>query len=164
MHLVYTGLNGDATDGRLGDLVHATISTVSDAAGAVLGGLRQCGLSAEDGGRVGFNQCQSAGDGFAELAGSVAAFPKSVRFTLPQRSDGRPLVEFATEQLSPVKRKLSSAFATDIESERELEPAPTKIKRPYNTKTKANSIEGKAAADETNECAKVAKQTISNLK
>ena len=164
MHLVYTGLYGDGTDGQIGDLVYATISTVSDAAGAVLGELQQCRLSAQDNGRVGPNQCQSAGDGFAELAGSVAAFSKSVRFTLPQRSDGQPLVEFATEQLSPVKRKLFSAFATDVESERELEPAHTKIKRPYNRKAKAYSIEGKAAADETIECAKVAKQTISNLK
>ena len=164
MHLVYTGLNGDATDGRLGDLVHATISTVSDAAGAVLGGLRECGLSAEDGGRVGPNQCQSARDGLAEPSGSVALFPKSVRFTLPQRSDGGPLVEFTTEQPSPVKRKLSAAFTTDVETERELEPAPTKIKRPYNRKAKANNIEGKAAADGTNERAKVAKQTISGIK
>ena len=162
--MVYTSLNGDASYERLGDLVHATISTVSDAAGAVHGGLRQCRLSAEDGGRVGPNQYQPAEDGFAELAGSVATFPKSVLFTLPQRSDVRPMVEFATEPLSPVKRKLSSAFATDVESERELEHAPTKIKRPYNRKAKANSIEGKAAADETIECAKAAKQTISNLK
>ena len=28
MHLVHTGLNGDATDGRLWDLVHATISII----------------------------------------------------------------------------------------------------------------------------------------
>ena len=146
MHLFYTGLYGDATDGRLGNLVHATISTVSDATGAVLGGLRQIRLSAEDGGRVGLNQCQSAGDGFVELAGSVAAFPKSVRFTLPQRFDGQPLVEFATEQLSPVKRKLSSAFATDVESERELEPAPTKFKRPYNSKANATASKEKQLA------------------
>ena len=86
----------------IGDLVHATISTVSDAACAVLGGLRECGLSAEDGGRVGPNQCQSAGDGLAEPSGSVATFPKSVRFTLPQRSDERSLVEFANKQPSPV--------------------------------------------------------------
>ena len=57
MHLVDTSLNGDATDGRLGDFVHATISTVSNATGAVLGTLRQCGLSAEDGGQVGPKQC-----------------------------------------------------------------------------------------------------------
>ena len=164
MHLVHTGLNGDATDGRLGNFVHATISTVSNATGAVLGGLRQCGLSAEDGGRVGPNQCQSTGDGFAELAGSVASFPKSVRFTLPQRSDGEPLVEFTTEQLSPGKRKLSAVIATDVETEREHEPAPTKIKRAYNRKAKANIIEGKAAADGTIECNKVAKQTISGIK
>ena len=164
MQLVHTGLNGDATDGRLGDLVHVTISTVSDAAGAVLGRIRECGLSAEDGGRVGPNQCQSAGDGFAELAGSVASFPKSVRFILPQRSDGGPLVEFTTEQLSPGKRKLSAAFATDVETEQEVEPAPTKIKRPYNRKAKATIVEGKAAADGTIDCAKVAKQTISNIK
>ena len=75
MHLVYTGLNVDATDERLGDLVHATISTVSDAAGAVLEGLRQCGLSAENGGRVGPNQCESAEDGFAKLVRGVASFP-----------------------------------------------------------------------------------------
>ena len=164
MHLVHTGLNGDATDGRLGDLVHATISTVSDAAGAVLGRLRECGLSAEDGGRVGPNQCQSAGDGLEEFSGSVAAFPKSVRFTLPQRTDGTPLVEFTTVQPSPVKRKLLSSIASVDETERELEPAPTKIKRAYNRKAKANIIEGKAAADGTIECAKDAKQTISNIK
>ena len=163
MHLVYTGLNGDATDRRLGDLVHATISTVFNAAGAVIGGQRQCALSAEDGGRVGPNQCESAGDAFAELVGSVASFPISVRFTLPQRSDGGLLVEFTTEQLSLGKRKLSSAIATDVETERELEPASTKIKRPYNRKAIAN-IERNAAADETIERAKVAKQTISGIK
>ena len=116
MHLAHTGLNGDATDGRLGDLVHATISTVSDAACAVLKGLRECGLSAEDGKRVGPNQCQ---DGLAEPSGSVATFLKSVRFTLPQRTDERSLVEFANKQPSPVKRKLSAAIATDVETERE---------------------------------------------
>ena len=104
MHLVHTGLNGDASDGRLGDFMHDTISTVSNAIGAVIGVLRQCGLSAEDGGRVGSNQCESAKDGFAELAESVASFPKSVRFTLPQRFDGELLVEFTTKQLSPGKR------------------------------------------------------------
>ena len=75
MHLAHTGLNGDATDGRLGDLVHATISTVSDAACAMLGRLRECELSADDNGRVGPNQCESARDGLAEPSGSVAAFP-----------------------------------------------------------------------------------------
>ena len=164
MHLAHTGLNGDATNGRLGDIVLATISTVSDAAGAILGGIRQWGLSAEDSTRVGPNQCQSAGYGFAEPSGSVASFPKSVRFTLPQGSDGRSLVEFAKEQPSPVKRKLSAAIATDVETEREFEPAPTKIKRAYHRKAKANIIEGKASADETIECAKDAKQTNSNIK
>ena len=164
MHLVHTGLNGDSTYGRLGDFVHATISTLSNATGAIFGGLRQCGLSAEDNGRVGPNQCESAGDGFAELAGSVASFPKSVRFILHQRSDGGPLVEFTTEQLSPNKRKVSADLATDVETEQEVEPAPTKIKRPYNRKAKANIVEGKAAPDGTIDCVKVAKQTISNIK
>ena len=163
MHLVYTGLNGDAIDGRLGDFVHATISTVSNTTDAVLGKLRQCGLSAEGGGQVGPTQCQSAGDGFAELAGSVASFPKSVRFTLHQRSDKWLLVEFTTEQLSPGKRKLSAAFATDVETEQEVELAPTKIKRAYNGKAKANIVKEKAAADGTIDWAKVAKQTISNI-
>ena len=145
MHLAHTGLNGDATDGRLGELVQATISIVSDAACAVLGGLRKCGLSAEDGGRVGFNQCESAGDKLAEFSGSVASIPKSMRFTLPQRSDGRSLVEFAKEQPSPVKRKLSAAIATDVETERKLEPAPTTVKRAYHRKRKRASSKEKQA-------------------
>ena len=157
MHLAHTGLNEDATDGRLGELVHATISTVSDAACAVLGGLREFGLSAEDGGQVGFNQCQSAGDGFAEFSRSVASILKSVRFTLPQPSDGRSLVKFAKEQPSPVKRKLSAAIANDVETDRELEPALTTVKREYYRKAKADIIEGKAGADGTIECAKAAK-------
>ena len=149
MHLVHTHLNGDAIDGRLGDFVHATISTFSNATGAILGGLRQCGLFAEDGGRVGPYQCESARDGFAELAGSVASFHKSVRLTLPQRTDGEPLVKFTTEHLSPGKRKFSAAIATDFETERELATATIKIKRVYNKKVKANIIKGKAAADGT---------------
>ena len=52
-------------------------------------------------------------------------------------------MEFNTEQLSPGTRKLSAAIATDVETERELEPAPTKIKRAYNKKAKANIIEKK---------------------
>ena len=87
-----------------------------------------------------------------------------VRFTLAQRSDGGPLVKFTTEQLSPVKRKLSAGFATDAETERDLEPGPTKITRMYNGKAKANIIEGKAAADGTSECDKLTKQTISGIK
>ena len=73
-------------------------------------------------------------------------------------------MEFTTEQPSPVKRKLFSAIASVDETERELEPPPTKIKRAYNRKAQANIIEGKAAADGTIECAKNAKQTISNIK
>ena len=164
MHLVHTGLNEDATDGELKGFVHATILTVSDAAGAVPGRLQKCGLFAEDGGRVRPNQCQSAGDKIEQTSGSVASFPKSVRFTLPQRSDGRPLVEFTTEKPSPVKQKLLFAIASDDETERELEPAFTKIKRAYNRKAKANIIKRKAAADGTLECAKDAKKTISNIK
>ena len=118
MQLVHTGLNGDAPDGCLGDLVHATISTVSNVAGAVLGGLRQCGFFEEDNGRVGHSQY--AGVQLAELAGSVATSHRSVRFTLPQRSDIGPLVAFTTDQLSPGKRKSSAAFAA--EAERKFKP------------------------------------------
>ena len=73
-------------------------------------------------------------------------------------------MEFTRKQLSPGKRKLSAAIATDVETEPELEPAPTKIKRAYNKIAKANIIEGKAAADGMIECTKVAKQTISSIK
>ena len=162
--MVHTGLNGDTTDGRLKDFVLATTSTFFDATGAVLGGLRQSKLSAKDGGRVKPNQCESARDGFSKLAGSVASFFKWVRFTFPQQSDGGLLVEYDTEQLSSGKRKLCAAIATHVEAERELEPAPTSIKQAYNTKAKANIIEGKAAADGTIECSKFAKQMISSIK
>ena len=67
MHLAHTGFNGGATDGRFGDLVHATISTVSDASCTVLGGLLICRLSAEYCGRVEPIQCQSAGDDLQNL-------------------------------------------------------------------------------------------------
>ena len=143
--------------------MHATLSTVSIATGAVLGKQRQCRLSAEDGKRVRPNQCKSVGDRLAKLSGSVSFFPTSVRFTLFQRFDGGPLVEFTTEQLSPVKCKLSGAFATDAETEQKLKTGPTKIKRHYNRKAKPTLIEGKSAADQTIKCANFVKQTILNV-
>ena len=63
----YTGLDGDTPDGGLGDVVHAAISTLHNAAGSVLGGLQQCGLFEKVGGGTGPGQ--SAGIGDVERAG-----------------------------------------------------------------------------------------------
>jgi hypothetical protein len=72
----HTGTSGDAVDGRITDFIKTIISGADNAASAVLGGLQQCGLSANDNSRSGFGE--SPGD---QQSSSGAA-----RSILPNRS------------------------------------------------------------------------------
>ena len=152
MHLVHTELDGDTPYGRLGDVVHASISTLHNAAGTVLGGLQQCGLPEEVGGEIGTGQ--SAGIRDEELAGGSNSCARTVRFTLPKRSDGRPLVggaasaELTSSNLKPTE---------SIEAEGEREP-DHRAKRKYTRKEKTNSVEGKAAFSGKSECSRTSKR------
>ena len=115
MHLVHTGLDGDTQDGRLGDVVHAAISTLH-AAGSVLGGLQQCGLVEEVGG--GTAPGQSAGIRDEELAGGSNFCTRTVRFILLTRSDGRPLVgDGVSAERSSRNRKPNDLITAENERE-----------------------------------------------
>ena len=155
MHLVHTGLDGDTTDGRLGDVVHATISTVNNAAGSVLGKLQQLGLLEEIGGGAGPGQSAGIRDG--ELARGSDSCGRTLRFTLPKRSDGRPLVG-ATAVVEHTFSDCKPTASITVESEREPDHG---AKRKYTRKEKTNSIEGKAAYSGKSESSKTFKREIS---
>ena len=139
MHLVYIGLDGDTPDGRFGDVLHAAISTLHNATGAVLGGLQQCGLLEEVGGGTGPGQSPGIRD--KELAGGGNSCARHVRFTLPERSDGRPVVADAgSAELSSSNRKPTDSITAESEGEPDHG-----AKRKYTRKEKTNSIEGISA-------------------
>ena len=151
MHLVHTGLDGDTPDGRLGYVVHAAISTLHNAAGAVLGGMQQCGLFEKVGG--GTKPGQSAGIRDKILAGNSNSCARTVRFTLPKRSDGRPFLgDAASAKLFSSNRKPTDS--NTAESEREPDHG---AKRKYTRKEKSNSIEGKSDSSGKSECSKTSK-------
>ena len=113
----------------IGDVVHAAISTLHNAAGAVLGGLQQFGLL-EVGGGAGPGK--SAGIRDEELAGCSNSCTRNVRFTLPKRSDGRTLVgDAAFDELFSSKRKPTDSITA--ESKREPDHG---AKRKYTRKEK----------------------------
>ena len=154
--MVHTGLDGDTPDGRLGDFVHSAITTVHNAAGTVLGGLKQFGLLEEVGGGVGLGQSAGIRDG--QLAGGSNSCARTARFLLPKRSNGRPL-DSAASLAEPINNKPSNSNSPD--GEREPEHGG---KRKYTRKEKTNCVEGKAAVSGKSECAKTSKREISTGK
>ena len=118
MHLLNTKLNGDTPDGRLGDVVYASNSTLYNASGAMLGELQQFGLLEEVGG--GAEPGKSVGIRDGELAKDSNSCARNVRFTLPKQSKGRPLVgDAASAELSSSNRKPTDSITA--ESEREFD-------------------------------------------
>ena len=117
--------------------------------------LQQFGLLKEVGGKAGPGQSAGIRDG--ELAGGSNFCTRNVRFTLPKRSDGRPMVgDAAFDELSSSNRKPTDSITT--ESEREPDNG---VKRKYTRKENPNSVEGKATSSVKSQCSKTSKREIS---